>query len=126
MEIITIEPTNVTPYVLIDPDNGTISFKGRSSPQASTEFYNPIIEKIRGELVNKCASLTANFELEYFNTSSSKCLYDILKALSNSQQSGNEVIVNWCYEDWDDDMRETGEDYEEILGLKFNYITVEE
>ena len=41
-----------------------------------------------------------------------------------AQNNGADVIVNWFYEEDDEDMRETGEDYEEILGLNFNYIPV--
>lgn len=121
MEAITIESTNVTPYVQLDPDNGRLTFKGRSSPKATLEFFTPIINSIKQDFVNT-SGLTADFEFEYFNTSSSKCLYDILRQLSLFSKNGMNVVVNWRYEDWDDDMRETGEDYEEILGMSFNYL----
>ena len=35
-------------------------------------------------------------------------------------------MINWFYEKCDDDMKETGEDYEDVLGMSFNYIIVEE
>jgi len=122
----TIEPTKVTPFVQLDAREGILAFKGRSSPSASLEFYYPIMSGIDRAFTQGVSSITANFAFEYFNTSSSKCLFDILKRLAQFQQKGMDVKVNWYYEEEDDDMRETGEDYEDVLGLEFNYIAVNE
>ena len=121
---LTIEPTRATPYVRLDAQEGILAFKGRSSPGSSLDFYYPIMSGIDKAYTGGLSSLTANFEFEYFNTSSSKCLFDILKRLANFKQNGMQVQVNWYYEEEDEDMRETGEDYEDVLGLPFNYITV--
>ena len=121
-----IEPTRLTPFVQLDAKAGILEFKGRSSPSASLEFYYPILSNIDKAFVNGTASLTANFAFEYFNTSSSKCLFDILKRLAQFKTKGMDVQVNWYYEEYDDDMKETGEDYEDVLGMSFNYIAVEE
>lgn len=123
---LTIEPTRVTPYVRLDAREGILAFKGRSSPGSSLDFYYPIMSGIDQAFTGGLNSITANFEFEYFNTSSSKCLFDILKRLAHFQQNGMEVKVNWYYEEEDDDMRETGEDYEDVLGLSFNYIVIED
>lgn len=122
----TIEPTRVTPFVQIDPDKGLLDFKGRSSPSASLEFYHPILTTIEQIFNGESDTITANFAFEYFNTSSSKCLFDILKRLAKMRQEGAEVNVNWYYEEEDEDMKETGEDYEDVLGLEFNYIPIQE
>lgn len=84
------------------------------------------MSKIDAAFTSGLKSLTANFAFEYFNTSSSKCLFDILKRLAQFEQSGMSICVNWFYEEDDEDMRETGEDYEDVLGLSFNYIEIEE
>ncbi len=123
---LTIEPTKVTPFVQLDAREGILEFKGRSSPSASLEFYYPIMSSIDRAFTQGVSSITANFAFEYFNTSSSKCLFDILKRLAQFRQNGMEVQVNWYYEEEDEDMRETGEDYEDVLGLEFNYIAVNE
>ena len=39
---------------------------------------------------------------------------------------GAEVLVNWYYEEDDEDMEEAGEDYQAIIKLPFNMIEVEE
>lgn len=122
----TIEPTRVTPFVQLDAREGVLEFKGRSSPSASLEFYYPILSSIDKAFTEGTKTLTANFAFEYFNTSSSKCLFDILKRLSQFKSQGMDVKVNWFYEEYDEDMKETGEDYEDVLDLSFNYIEVEE
>jgi hypothetical protein len=123
---LTIEPTKVTPFVQLDASRGILDFKGRSSPSASLEFYYPIMSNIDRVFTEGLNALTANFAFEYFNTSSSKCLFDILKRLAHFQQNGMKVEVNWYYEEEDEDMRETGEDYEDVLGLTFNYIALDQ
>ena len=65
-----------------------------------------------------------NVQLEYFNTSSSKCILDVFKKLESV--SGSEVSVKWYYEEDDEDMLEAGEDYEAIIDLPFEMIEVEE
>ncbi len=119
-----IEPTKITPSCILDWTSNTLIFKGRSSPCSSMEFYSPITEKIVNAFKQGRKSLTANFKFEYFNTSSSKCIYDLLKKLSVAKRNGAQVTINWFYEEDDEDMKETGEDYEEVLGLNFNYIPV--
>ena len=122
----TIEPTRVTPQVYLDAERGILSFKGRSSPSASLEFYYPIMSGIDRLFAAGSMSLTANFAMEYFNTSSSKCLFDILKRLAQFEAQGVDVEINWFYEEADEDMKETGEDFEELIGMEFNYIEIEE
>lgn len=123
-EIVKIEPTQVTPLFHLDLRSGTLEFRGRSSPSASQSFYRPILHTIEDAFEKGTRTLTANFAFEYFNTSSSKCLFDILKRLAAFKNSGANVTINWMYDEYDDDMKETGEDYEDILGVSFNYIPI--
>ena len=119
-----IKPTKVTPYCKLDLGKRILSMKGRSSPESSLKFYNPIIKRLDKSFSHGNDTLTANFKFEYFNTSSSKCIYDLLKRLAYHKQNGAQITVNWYYDDGDEDMKEAGEDYEDILGMSFNYIPV--
>jgi hypothetical protein len=64
-------------------------------------------------------------QLEYFNTSSSKCILDLFKKLEAVRTSGNEVTVFWHYEADDEDMLEAGEDYQAIINIPFKMIQIE-
>jgi hypothetical protein len=65
-------------------------------------------------------------KLEYFNTSSSKCILDFFKKLEGINGKNTDVTVNWHFEEDDEDMEEAGEDYGAILNLSFKMIEVDE
>ncbi|MFT6783516.1 MAG: hypothetical protein ACJA1A_003456 [Saprospiraceae bacterium] len=126
MEKFFLEPTRVTPLVNFDPEEGILEVKGRSSPENSILFYQKIIEGLDFVLESDMKKFTANFSFEYFNTSSSKCLFDVFKRLSRFEDSDIDLIINWYYEDDDEDMMEAGEDYADLLDLNFNFLEIEE
>ncbi|MEM6734879.1 MAG: DUF1987 domain-containing protein [Bacteroidota bacterium] len=117
-----IMPTKYTPFCQLDMSRKRLDFKGRSSPESSLNFYTPIMKRLDRVFRNGNNTLTANFWFEYFNTSSSKCIYDLLKLLALYKEKGAEIVINWYYEEDDIDMKEAGEDYEDILGINFNYV----
>ncbi|MGM0531420.1 MAG: DUF1987 domain-containing protein [Bacteroidota bacterium] len=124
MESLSIEGTNKTPNVKLDPVSGVIEIKGRSIPENSIEFYRPIVEWLDEYAKNPNKKTTVNVQLEYFNTSSSKCILDIFKKLESLKKSRNEVVINWYYEEDDEDMLESGEDYESIIRVPFKMIEI--
>lgn len=126
MEKLIIEGSSKTPTVNFDADSGKLVLKGRSIPENSIEFYKPMVDWLE-EYMDNAAELTeVNIELEYFNTSSSKCLLDVFKKLEAVYKAGNEVKINWYYEEDDEDMLEAGEDYHSIIKIPFNMIEMEE
>ena len=56
-------------------------------------------------------------KLEYFNTSSSKCLIDVFRRLEKLHNHGSEVHVQWYYEEEDEDMKESGEDFRDLVKM---------
>lgn len=126
MDRIFCEPTRVTPLINFDPDEGLLEMKGRSSPENSIQFYQPLLDGLDDLIDGNADSFVANFAFEYFNTSSSKCLFDVLKRLSKLEEKGVDLVVNWYYEEGDDDMMEAGEDYCDLLDLDFNFIEIED
>ncbi len=126
MEKVFIEPTRTTPLITFDPDEGILEMKGRSSPENSIQFYQRILDNLDEYAVSGGNAFTANIAFEYFNTSSSKCLFDVFKRLSKIENSGREITINWYYEEGDDDMMEAGEDYSDLLDLDFNFFEIEE
>jgi hypothetical protein len=124
MESISIEGTPKTPTVNFDATTGKIEIKGRSIPENSIEFYRPLVEWLE-EYSKEPQELTnVNIQLEYFNTSSSKCILDVFKKLEAIKKAKNDVVINWYYEEDDEDMLEAGEDYESIIRIPFKMIEV--
>ena len=120
-----IEPTRISPYIMVDSSKGIIELKGKSTPENAIQLYYPVIDKVKELFVDIKGKIQINISLQYFNTSSSKCIFDLLRTIKGMQSSERSVHVNWYYEEDDDDMLETGEDYEDILGLPFSYIPIE-
>ncbi len=126
MEPISIEGTAKTPTVKFDAQTGIMEIKGRSIPENSIEFYKPLVDWL-DEYGKSAKDLTqVNIQLEYFNTSSSKCILDVFKKLEAIHKGSNEVIINWYYEEDDEDMLEAGEDYESIIRVPFKMIEIVE
>jgi hypothetical protein len=122
MEIFNIENTPKTPFIKFNPKEGKLEIKGRSIPENTVGFYKPLMDIIDQYASNPTSPTQVDFQMEYFNTASSKCIFDMLKRLETmNKQGGIPVNVNWYYEDGDDDMRESGEDFQAKISLPFNF-----
>ena len=126
MEPIIIEGTQKTPKVKFDAAEGVFEIRGRSIPENSVEFYKPIIDWLENYKKSPLKKTVINVRLEYFNTSSSKCILDLFKKLEAIYKAKNEVSINWYYEEDDEDMLEAGEDYESIIRVPFKMIEIAE
>ena len=124
MEKIVIEGGAKTPAVNFEAEKGLVEIRGRSIPENSIEFYQPLLDWLdKYDAIAK--ETTVNVQLEYFNTSSSKCILDFFKKLENIHKKTSNVTINWFYEEDDEDMLEAGEDYQSIINIPFKMIEVE-
>lgn len=126
MEAISIKGTAKTPTVEFDAKNGKVVIKGRSIPENSIEFYKPLVDWLDAYANEPKGNTEVNIQLEYFNTSSSKCILDVFKKLETIHKNGNDVKINWYFEEDDEDMLEAGEDYQSIIKIPFKMIETEE
>ena len=128
METLSLQGSPKTPTVEMNAENGVIEIKGRSIPENSIDFYRPVVEWLDAYAESPAKITEVNIQLEYFNTSSSKCILDVFKKLENVFKKNNEkgVTINWYYEEDDEDMLEAGEDYQSILKIPFKMIELEE
>ncbi len=127
MEHLKIEGTKQSPLVDFNAELGKLELSGRSIPENSFEFYNPLLEWLGEYAKNPKEETVLKVYLEYFNTSSSKYILEVLKKLKEVLKvDGVQVKVDWCYDEDDEEMMETGEDYEDVTGLEFDYHEIEE
>jgi len=124
MENIHIEGTPKTPTVKFDSNEGRLELSGRSIPENSIEFYKPLLDWIESYGGAPKSKTAVDIKLEYFNTSSSKCILDVFKKLEGVNST--DMIINWYFEEDDEDMLEAGEDYQAIINIPFKMIEVEE
>jgi hypothetical protein len=116
---LTIEAGHKTPFISLKHD-GVFQIKGKSIPENSVEFYNPVFTWIDTYIKSPKPVTEITIHLEYFNTSSSKCLLDLFRRLEKLHNAGSKVSVNWLFEEEDEDMQEAGDDYQSIVKLPFN------
>ena len=125
MEKISIEGSPNTPTINFDTDKGFLEIKGRSIPENSIEFYKPLVDSLEKYAGKPQSATNVNIQLEYFNTSSSKCILDVFKKLEAIHKGGSTVTINWHYEEDDEDMLEAGEDYQAIINVPFKMIQMD-
>ena len=128
MESIMIEGKHgafFTPSVSLNVSTGECEISGQSYLENTTSFYQQIIDWMRGYVRGVKGPIKLKLFLTYFNTSSSKCLAELLWILKDYQGDGGVVEVNWHYEDWDEDMRKEGEDFVDETGLTMTFIEEE-
>jgi hypothetical protein len=132
MAYIDLEKTEKTPKVFMDTDAREFSISGNSRPENVREFYMPILDKISQYFdavfeKNETASFKDrpfqfNFKLGYFNSSTAKFISDMLVTIADYHKKGIEIKVYWYFDEGDDDMKEAGEDFSDMIDFKFNYV----
>jgi len=126
MEKLSIRGDKKTPFIDFDPDNRQLRFEGRSIPEDTVKFYDPILKWLEKYVESERAETTdLHISLEYFNTSTSRYLFGIFKIFETYYSKGNPVLIHWYYEKDDFEMLESGEDFASILKLPFKMMPVE-
>jgi hypothetical protein len=126
MEAYYLEATPKTPKIDFNPDADTFLISGRSIPENSIEFYKPLLDWLDKYVQNPLESTTFEIKLEYFNTSSSKCLVEIFRKLEKINAEGKSITIDWYYEEEDEDMEESGEDFKQIIKVPFKMVEIKE
>lgn len=119
MDNVFIEGTDRTPEVDLDFKTGNLKISGRSIPENPIGFFKIIEEHIAIYILDPKPKTVFSVVLEYFNTSTSKCLVDIFKKLESLHSSDNQVLVVWYYEQDDEEIMDSGEDYKDIVNIPF-------
>lgn len=110
MEPIKINGTSQYPTIVLDKDAGIFEFKGNSLPEDAKAFYEPIINWLDQYAQNPNAETVVKFKMIYYNTPSSKLLFQIFKRLENIAQMGHKISVIWMYNEDDIDIKDAGKD----------------
>ena len=121
METIQLSETRNTPRVVFNLENGTLKMEGKAFPEYPDPFYGPILNALKQVNSN---SLAITMHFDYINTSSSKCVLNLLKT---AQKQIENVSVLWVSEEDDEDIEETGKTFEDCCaGITFEFRTVKE
>ncbi|MGM0533834.1 MAG: DUF1987 domain-containing protein [Campylobacterota bacterium] len=122
MQKLSFSKTQDTPEIILDPQSQLFSFVGRSFPENTFEFYEPVIQWLR-EYFQSRRECRLHMQLEYLNSSSLKSFFDIFEILDDSvHRQGSKITINWIYDPENDIALETGENMDEdFSGVEFVY-----
>ena len=119
LPVMRIPETATTPEVTLDKARSRMEFYGKSLPEDCNEFFNPIIDWFKNYAAEPNRETVVLFKLEYFNSSSSKKLLDIFFALNEIHRQKKVILIHWHYRSDDQDMREAGETFSELVAIPF-------
>jgi hypothetical protein len=125
MELLKIRGNWKNPSISFNP-NGKLQIWGRSLPENALDTYKPIFTWLENYKKNPAVKTEIDFKLEYFNTTSSKLIYEIFKKFEDLKADGNNLHVKWHYESDDSDMEEEGKLLSNIIKVEIELIAVEE
>lgn len=122
MDNLEISKTKSTLGINFNAQTGVMEFTGSSFPENAIKFFDPLIKWIQDYMLNVTGKITVNFRFDYLNSSSIKYISDIVDKIEFYHTSGAEAVINWYYDENDEDVQEMGEDFKEDVTLPFNII----
>ena len=123
MEVMRLAGTDESPDVILDKSTNEFKFEGKSLPEDVREFYTPIHKWIDDYVLDPNDNTVVEFNLEYFNSASSKQLLDVLERFAVLATNGKEISVKWYFSEDDEDMEDAGESYADIVEVPFEMIS---
>lgn len=115
--------TDESPEVVLDKGTNEFKFLGKSLPEDVKEFYDPIHQWIEDYVVEPNEDTIVEFNMEYFNSASSKQILDILERFAVLAENGKKIMVKWHFMEDDEDMEDAGESYADIVEVPFELIS---
>ncbi|NJO01349.1 MAG: DUF1987 domain-containing protein [Bacteroidia bacterium] len=104
MENLNIPGTSVTPEINLNSQLGVMEVSGRSLVEDAWAFYLPILNWLDQYVAQTAHKKTIiRFRLEYYNTSSSKAILEILKTLEQLSFANREVHCQWFQDEEETD-----------------------
>ena len=120
MQNLIIEKTTSTPYINFDMEKGILQIKGESYPENVVNFYSNVVDWIKEYLKIANNKIVLEFEIVYFNSSTSKIFLNILELLEKCYESGKDIIVKWICDKENETAIECGEEFmEDLTSLPF-------
>ena len=122
MKNLHIDATKYTPQIDLDAQTGEMYLSGKSYPENTFDFYQPVIEWVKNyfdqegkqEKRKKCK---LEMDIVYFNSSSSKLFFDLFDIIEEAQEQGHTITVHWLYDAENENALEAGEDFKEDFDM---------
>ncbi len=124
MDNLIIEKTISTPYINFNYNMRKLIISGESFPENAIKFYEQVINWIKEYLGKTDKEETeVDFEIIYFNSSTSKIFMMIFNLLDEEVEKGKNISINWIASEDNETAIECGEEFKEDLDfVEFNIV----
>lgn len=126
MQDIYVARTNQSPEVDFRFSEHKLQMTGEAYPENANAFFLHILTSLENYLSSADGqTIEFNFKLTYFNSASTKMLYNMFELLNESSSKNNHIILNWFYDEEDDTIQEFGEGVQDdFQALEFRPVVV--
>jgi len=121
-KIIIDNQSGDTPKITLDKEANVFEICGKSFPENAVEFYSPVIKWINEYAQSPNPETIFTINLDYFNSSSSKKIFEILMKLEQITTTGGNILVKWYYDENDDVMFTRSKDIQDVLEIPIEFI----
>jgi len=115
--------TKDTPEIFFKPD-GMIKIVGRSMFADLNDFTKRIEAWIEEYICDPADITCIDFCLEYLSTNNQKFYITLIRKVEAIKLVNKKYIINWYYEEGDEDILEKGEYIASMVQIPFNFIMI--
>lgn len=114
-----IEETHDTPKIILDKSKGVFEISGRSLPENAVKLYSPVLKWMEEYIMAPNQTTHFEFKLDYFNSASTKKIFEIITILEKLSSNNFPVTVIWYHTKEDELIRNRGLEIKEMVELPF-------
>lgn len=103
----------------MDALTGVLKITGRVFPENPKEFFSPVTDWLKQYSTQPAENTSLILNLSYFNSSSNEYIFRCCKMVEAIGEAGAPSGIIWEYETDDEDMRQMGDDFKELLKINF-------
>lgn len=122
--MIDIPATKSSPKVHYSPDETALLISGECYPENPFTFFEPIFTWLRTELP-RMEKLHLQVKVPYMNSSSTKCMLDLLDLLCDTPNHSCSAKVFWYYDKDNERALELAEEFREDIEIPFELVPME-
>ena len=122
--MIDIPATKSSPKIRYSEEDNTLTISGESYPENSFAFFQPVFEWLHDQL-KRMQQLHVSINISYMNSSSTKCMLDLLDLLGDTSKHDCSTNISWLYEKENDRALELAEEFQEEATVPFRIVPCE-
>ena len=125
MHTLDIQQSTSTPRIFFDASERILLISGESYPENSFEFYAPIGAWLKAYLAEEKV-LNLDINVSYLNSSSTKCMLDLLDVLEDAHLNGAAISLVWRYDAENSRSLDLAQEFQEEVTLPFEILSYDE